>query len=287
MVDLLCDCVKKWIDFKKIVKDVTLLKSQVVRRWSIDLLVSAGTKEELDKIENEKNMNRIVFSGIEIHDLWAVDLNWAQRLEKIKSAVADFIKIIEPDGTYDLGYVRHLNFKLKATRQILEVTMGSEAQAKALRKAYGAKIKSWRENKNFPDDVKGTSMGPSLTLATRVRIAILHALAKEIKATKEDTDAWVIQHVARPVLKIEIGENNDTKTLLTLGFAQAVAYYKQELPYSNLSSQDLYDAYSIVGNRFGQELNHYFVMLDPATAKNFAMKRKPRLNKKQFVPNRK
>ena len=232
-------------------------------------------------------MNRIVFSGIEIHDLWAVDLNWAQRLEKIKSAVADFIKIIEPDGTYDLGYVRHLNFKLKATRQILEVTMGSEAQAKALRKAYGAKIKSWRENKNFPDDVKGTSMGPSLTLATRVRIAILHALAKEIKATKEDTDAWVIQHVARPVLKIEIGENNDTKTLLTLGFAQAVAYYKQELPYSNLSSQDLYDAYSIVGNRFGQELNHYFVMLDPATAKNFAMKRKPRLNKKQFVPNRK
>ena len=274
-------------DFKKIVKDVTLLKSQVVRRWSIDLLVSAGTKEELDKIENEKNMNRIVFSGIEIHDLWAVDLNWAQRLEKIKSAVADFIKIIEPDGTYDLGYVRHLNFKLKATRQILEVTMGSEAQAKALRKAYGAKIKSWRENKNFPDDVKGTSMGPSLTLATRVRIAILHALAKEIKATKEDTDAWVIQHVARPVLKIEIGENNDTKTLLTLGFAQAVAYYKQELPYSNLSSQDLYDAYSIVGNRFGQELNHYFVMLDPATAKNFAMKRKPRLNKKQFVPNRK
>ena len=158
----------------------------------------------MDKTENEKNMNRIVFSGIEIHDLWADDLNWAQRLEKIKSAITNFIKIIEPDGTYDLGYVRHLNFKLKATWQILEVTMGTEAQAKALQKAYGAKVKSWRENKNFPDDVKGTSIGPSLTLATRVRIAILHALAKEIKASKEDTDAWVIQHVARPVVKIKL-----------------------------------------------------------------------------------
>ena len=274
-------------DFKKIVKALATLKTQVEHRWSVDLLVSAGTKEDLDKIENEKNLNKIIFTGIEIHDLWAADLTWVLRLEKIKTAITDFIKSIDPEGTYNLGYIRHLNFKLKATRQIFEVTMENETQAKGLRKAYGAKVKSWRENKNFPDDVKGTSMGPSLTLATRVRIAILHALAKEIKATKEDTDAWVIQHVARPVLKIEIGENNDTKTLLTLGFAQAVAYYKQELPYSNLSSQDLYDAYSIVGNRFGQELNHYFVMLDPATAKNFAMKRKPRLNKKQFVPNRK
>ena len=228
-------------------------------------------------------MNRIVFSGIEIHDLWADDLNWAQRLDKIKSAITNFIKIIKPD----LGYVRHLNFKLKATHQILRVTMGSEAQAKALRKAYGAKVKSWRENKNFPDDVKGTSIGPSLTLATRVRITILHALAKEIKASKEDTDAWVIQHVARPVLKIETAQNNDTKSFITMGFAQAIGYYKQELPHSNLSSQDLYDAYSIIGNRFGQELNHYFVILDPATARNFAMKRKPRLNKKQFNPNQK
>ena len=172
-------------DFRKLVKDVAALKLQVTRRWSVDLLVSAGTKEDLNKIKNENNMNKIVFSGIEIHDLWATDLTWVVRLEKIKTAVTDFIKIIDPEGTYELGFIRHLNFKLKGTRQILEVTMGSEAQAKALRKAYGAKVKAWRENKDFPDTVKGMSMGPSLTLATRVRIAILHALAKEIKSLKK------------------------------------------------------------------------------------------------------
>ena len=129
------------------------------------------------------------------------------------------------------------------------------------------------------------SMGPSLTLATRVRIAILHALAKEIKSALEDTDAWVIQHVARPVLKIETTQNDETK-ILTMGFAQAIAYYKQELPHSNLSSQDLYDAYATIGNRFGLELNHNFVILDPATAHNFAMKRKPRANKNQKNSNR-
>ena len=94
-------------------------------------------------------------------------------------------------------------------------------------------------------------IGPSLTLATRVRIAILQALAKEIKSAKEDTNAWVIQHVARPVLKLEITQNNDIKTIITMGFEQSIAYFKQELPHSNLSSQDLYDAYAIIGNRFG------------------------------------
>ena len=69
-------------DFRKFVKDFASLKSQVIKRWSVDLLVSARTKEDLDNTENEKNMNKIVFSGVEIHDLWAADLTWVIRLEK-------------------------------------------------------------------------------------------------------------------------------------------------------------------------------------------------------------
>lgn len=266
-------------DFKKLEKELLSLRSKMEQRWSIDLLVSAGTKEDLDKIENEKNLNKIVFSGIEIHDLWASDRTWEERLEKMKKAVADFIKNIDPEGVYELGYLRHLNFKLKAARQIIEITMGSEAQAKALRKLYGAKVKTWRENKNFPDEVKGCSLGPSLTLATRVRIAVLQAIAKLIKATEEDTEAWVIQHVARPVLKIEEKKADGFKLITSLGFAQAIAYYLRDMPSAHLSKQDLYDAYSIAGNRFGPEVSHYFVILEHGTARNIAMNRKPRQKK--------
>ena len=78
-----------------------------------------------------------MFNGIEIDDLWEENLTWPNRLDKIKKAVSDLISLVDPDGTYDLGYVRHLNFKLKAVRQIIEITMGTEAQAKGLRKAYG------------------------------------------------------------------------------------------------------------------------------------------------------
>ena len=257
-------------------KDFVTLKTKVEERWSTDLYVAAGTKEDLDKIENEKNMNKIIFSGIEIHDLWAENLTWANRVEKIKEAITTLIKEIDPEGKYQLGYVRHLNFKLKGARQIVEATMGSEAEAKALRKAYGAKVKAWREANSFPEEMKGISMGPSLTLATRVRIAILHAIAKEIKDQVEQTDAWVIQHVARPVLKIEETFDDGSKSQTSLGFVQAIAYLKKQLPHSNFRTQDLFDAYSIAGTRFGQEISHYFILLNEGPARNVALARKPR-----------
>ena len=114
-------------------------------------------------------MNKIVFSGIEIHDLWADGLTWANRLDKIKEAITEIINVIDSSGTYHVGYVRHLNFRLKGARQIFEVTMGSEVEAKALRKAYGAKVKTWRSDSSFPEEIKGISLAPDLTLATRVR----------------------------------------------------------------------------------------------------------------------
>ena len=257
-------------------KDFLALKDKIEKRWSVDLFASAGTKEDLDKIENEKNMDKIIFSGIEIHDLWAEDLTWAIRLEKIKAALEKLIKTIDPTGTYKIGYVRHLNFNLKAMRQIFEVNMGSETEAKGLRKAYGAKIKEWRENNSFPEEVKGTSLGPSLTLATRVRISILKVYAKEIKSAIENTDSWVIQHIARPILKVQTTNNDGTTSIASFGFVQAVAYVKKELPHSNFKTQDFYEAYSIAGSRFGQEISHHFIVLDCSSARSVAINRKPR-----------
>ena len=257
-------------------KDFANLKAKVEERWSTDLYVAAGMKEDLDKIENEKNMNKIIYSGIEIHDLWAENLTWANRLEKIKEAISSLIGKIDPEGKYHLGYIRHLNFKLRGARQIVEVTMGSDTEAKSLRKAYGAKIKSWRESNSFPEEMKGISMGPSLTLATRVRIAILHVIAKEIKDQIEQTNAWVIQHVARPILKLEDTLEDGSNSQTSLGFVQAIAYLKKQLPHSSFRTQDLFDAYSIAGTRFGREISHHFILLDEGTARTVAFGKKPR-----------
>ena len=80
--------------------------------------------------------------------------------------------------------------------------MGSEAEGKAIKKKYANRVREWREAKTFPAQVHGVNLAPALTLATRVRVAMLHAMAKGIKKCYNNKDAWVIQHFARPVIKI-------------------------------------------------------------------------------------
>ena len=140
-------------------------------------------------------------------------------------------------------------------------------------------MKSWRETNDFPESVKGISVGPALTLATRVRIAILKVISKEVIARSEQTYSWVIQHVSRPVLKIETTMKDGTKLMTSLGYVQAVSYLKKEFPLCDFKTQDLFDAYALAGTRFGEETSHYFILLDFATAHTVALGRKPRKKK--------
>ena len=121
--------------------------------------------------------------------------------------------------------------------------------------------------------MNGVSIAPSLTISTRVRIAILKAIATTIKRKSDNHDAWVIQHVARPVLKIEVKQENGEKLKNSFGFAQSIAYMMKELPECKLSRQDLFDAYTISGKRFGPEIGHYFMLMDWETAESMAAAR--------------
>ena len=114
--------------------------------------------------------------------------------------------------------------------------------------------------------MNGVSISPALTISTRVRIAILKAISTAIKRKSDDCNAWVIQHVARPVLKIEKKKENGETMENLFGFAQSIAYMMRELPEAKLSKQDLFDAYTIAGKRFGPEIRHYFVLMDWETA---------------------
>ena len=82
----------------------------------------------------------------------------------------------------------------------------------------------------------------------------------------------MIQHVARPVLKVEQTENGK-KTLTSYGFAQTMAFFLKELPQSRLTDQLLFDAYTIAGTRFGPEISHHFVVLEMDTAEKISKQR--------------
>ena len=267
-------------------KKFEILKQQVTARWTVDLVASAGTKEDLDRIENNMNMNKIVVMGLDVPELWEEE-DWKVRLAKIKDAVADLLNFINPGVDYNLGYVKHLNAKIKAARQIVEVTLESEKKGKNIRKAYAEKIKEWRANKLFPDRMAGVSITPALTIATRVRIAILKAIAKMLEQEFEDTEAWVIQHVSRPVLKVKQKAEDGKEVLTSYGFAQSVAYVLKEMPDVMWSEQQLFEAYTVAGTRFGPEISHHFVILEMETAMDIAKGRRQKHQKQQKNQNQK
>ena len=67
----------------------------------------------------------------------------------------------------------------------------------------------------------------------------------------------------------------------SFGFAQSIAYMMKELPDAKLSKQDLFDAYTIAGKRFGPEIGHYFILMDWETAENMANARSKTIGKKR------
>ena len=258
--------------FQSLVKELRILKREVHMNRDIDLLVHAGTKEEIDKLENNQNMNKVVVSGLDIPNIWADGTEWKTRIDMIKTNISDLFHFIDPTNKYDLGYVKHLNQKLKGPRQIVEVTLDSEKQGRGIRKALAGKIKTWKYTK-FPECMNGVSISPALTISTRVRVAILKAIAKVIGRQSDNHEAWVIQHAARPVMKVELKKENGEKMENSFGFAQSIAYMMKEMPEAKLSKQDLFDAYSIAGKRFGPEISHYFVLMDWETAEQMSNSR--------------
>ena len=268
-------------EFHALVRQFQSLKRQVFMNRDVDLLVHAGTKEDLDRLENNQNMNKVIVSGIEIPELWSEKNDWKKRVDMIKGNISELFKFLDPDTPYQIGFVKHLNQKLKVVRQIVEVTLDSEKQGRGIRKALSGKIKTWKNSK-FPDCMNGVSITPALMISTRVRIAILKAISTVIKRKSESHNAWVIQHVARPVLKIEIKKDNgETMMENSFGFAQSIAYMMKELPDAKLSKQDLFDAYTIAGKRFGPEIGHYFILMDWETAENMANARSKTIGKKR------
>ena len=119
--------------FKQLIKEVKELRSDMDDRWELDLIVHAGTKEDLDKIENNQNMNKVVVSGLEVPEIWDQE-NWKGRVAHIKDSVVELFKFIDPDHDYNLGYVKHLNQRLNAARQIVEITLDSDRHGRGIRK---------------------------------------------------------------------------------------------------------------------------------------------------------
>jgi len=252
----------------QLVNDVKKIRQDIDERRILDYMVFARHQEELDQIENEKKLNCLILHGLEIPDIFKTEKGPA-RDTLIKAAVAlalDGLAALqakdgEPPQAYTVRFVRHLNAhleRMKPPRQVIEVRLGSPEEASFFKKSFGTLSKSWRATKRTPSEFSGMGVTGSVTKETRVRIEVLTAIAKCIKANS-NKDAFVIQHLPRPLLKV-IDRSGSAESARAFGYTEAIAYLLAE-HRGKLQDQDLAAAYSKAGNKYGPEITHYFVVL--------------------------
>jgi hypothetical protein len=91
--------------------------------------------------------------------------------------------------------VVHIN-KTIGARPIFEVKFDTRETAAMIRRTFLTKVRS--------NPMPGVTIAPAVTTGTRVRIEILKAIAKRIKAGGQDS--FCVQHTARPILAVIEGD---------------------------------------------------------------------------------
>jgi hypothetical protein len=90
-------------------------------------------------------------------------------------------------GVVHILRVVHLN-KSPGARPILEVKLDNRSTAAMVRRCFLMKVRE--------TPMPGVTIAPAVTTGTRVRIEVLKAIAKRLKAAGQES--FCIQHVAKP-----------------------------------------------------------------------------------------
>ena len=229
------------------------LARRVESRWKSDALILAKHDEQLDVLKNEKFLDRIIISGVQIQLLTGpLEDRKAIMFEAVTNILKSFMD--EPPAP---TFANHLNSQIKSSRRVLEIRFGGAEKATLVRKTYAAKIQEFRQEKKFPQELNGVNIGMCLTKSTKIRIAILKGLAKIVtNNTQPQVYAYCLEYQTQPMLKIVVEIDNDKKTLRTYGFTEAIEHVTEHF---GIRDQDLTEAYTVAGNM--KHLEQKFVVL--------------------------
>ena len=225
---------------------VVAMGADIESRRFFDSLVSARTREELDTIANKGKEDRLVITGLT--NSVPMPLAFEQKKKWLYDMIGEVLNKIEPGVASKIVWA---NQGRNNNRQIpmAEVKMESREAALKIRKKFSEMKKAGNDNGRL-------YISNSVTLATRVRIDILKAMAK--RNENEEEDWHVMQYTSRPVLRLR--KKNSDQLPLTLTFAEALRRFGR-----GLREEDLEGAYKRAGRGFDGQLQQNFVVLHDRT----------------------
>ena len=235
----------------KLEEQMKAVQDGINARKHSDNLVFARMREELDFGSNCKREDRILMIGItsdEERPAAQADLKrWLTKL------VGETLEKVTNGSAAGVAFVNPLRGGGGGILPICEVRMKTRDLALQIRKDFAAKKKDGGEafGKLF--------IANTVTLATRVRLEILKAIAKKCETKNEQM--FVRGFSSRPVLQVR--QRDGSRSPLILTFADAVGRFGAKMKDSELAG-----AYRRAGRAFAGELEQNFVVLnDPVAIK--------------------
>ena len=233
-------------NFEQGIKDLdaklTELNQNMFRRRFQDSLVMARIREDVDFISNTNKEDKMMISGLTSK---TPRPSGREEIKKwLKDMVTEALEAIETGSSKEIIFISQGRSNNRDV-PLAEVRMTSKEVAIRLRKLFAQKKKAGK-------DFGRIYVSNCVTLATRVRIDILKAMAKKFTSDREDIH--VIGYSSRPVLHVK--PKIDDQKQRWLSFSDALVRYG-----AGLEESDLGDAYRKSGLAFKGQLEQNFVVL--------------------------
>ena len=210
-------------------------------------LKMARDSELQDFEENVRNECYFVISGLEPVPSDLVGRAWQ---DHAKGLVQDKIRIILGRES-KIIVVSGLR---RDEKPVYLVKLESVSDSKLIRDKFGSHFKAGASP--LPPALKGLSIRIRLTHATRVRIAILQALASNYKNANPGSKVQVVNFEPRPLLRLTPPPSASDPRVMTFNFIEAVT----RLP-SRFTKKDLSYIMKTTSGKFKGQLRSLFVVI--------------------------
>lgn len=134
------------------------------------------------------------------------------------------------------------------------VKLESAQDSKQIRDKYGSYFKAGASP--VPPDLKGLSIRIRLTHATRVRIAIMQALASNYKNSNPGSKVQVVNYEPRPIMRLTPPQGASDPRVMVFNFIEAVT----KLP-ARFTKKDMSKIMKATSGKFKGQLRSLFVVI--------------------------
>ena len=249
--------VMEMANLKELKKDMSEQKvwrknfeANIDHRFKNDNVMFARIRDEIDSEVNRKKEDRTLVMGFE--EPADLPRGGTERADKLKSLVMEFCKKVKPDFDGQILFAgtcgKAVNGKMR-----IEFRLESVEKARDLRKRFAID----RSSKKLDPDLMGYQVMTMITLATRIRMDIMKAIAKRLESATES--AYVPNFLARPIMHIKKKAATSATPVRSLTFVEAVCQYGGKLQMGDLDI-----AFDKAKGHFrGMMRQHFILFSDP------------------------